>query len=169
MEGAVGFRGQTYSPQTPARSPGEVLGDPSLQFPVSPPTSTLLDPKERFPGTRSALSDPGQDRQKQSRRARSPGRGLACVVISRLRGRGGPSDYNLILLPLPTPQVELRRRSSRWRGWRKTTPPKRHCFQGNRRRGWRQADFRDYWQPGAPGQGAVGLGARRGGAFLTFF
>lgn len=128
MEGAVGFRGQTYSPQTPARSPGEVLGDPSLQFPVSPPTSTLLDPKERFPGTRSALSDPGQDRQKQSRRARSPGRGLACVVISRLRGRGGPSDYNLILLPLPTPQVELRRRSSRWRGWRETTPPKTSLF-----------------------------------------
>lgn len=128
MEGAVGFRGQTYSPQTPARSPGEVLGDPSLQFPVSPPTSTLLDPKERFPGTRSAFSDPGQDRQKQSRRARSPGRGLACVVISRLRGRGGPSDYNLILLPLPTPQVELRRRSSRWRGWRETTPPKTSLF-----------------------------------------
>lgn len=40
MEGAVGFRGQAYSPQTPARSPGEVLGDPSLQFPDSSPTST---------------------------------------------------------------------------------------------------------------------------------
>lgn len=128
MEGAVGFRGQAYSPQTPARSPGEVLGDPSRQFPVSPPTSTLLDPKERFPGTRSALSDPGRDRQEQSRHARSPGRGLAFVVISRLRGGGGPSNYNLILLPLPTPQVELRRRSSRWRGWRKATPPKTSLF-----------------------------------------